>query len=112
MLLAVEQIRPYGMMVLCERLEKPGTTPGGIVLPDTAYERSPYVKVLAVGNGLMADNGEVRLPPTTSKPGDICSCRTFEGVKPIPSNDNILLVDGRRLECVKSDEAWPEPVTV
>jgi len=34
------------------------TTPGGIVLPDTAKERPVLGEVIAVGEGRMLDNGE------------------------------------------------------
>ncbi len=61
-------IRPLHDRVVIQRLEEERTSPGGIVIPDTAAEKPMKGKVIAVGNGKMLDNGERR--PVEVKPGD------------------------------------------
>ncbi|AGY91137.1 molecular chaperone GroES [Spiribacter curvatus] len=41
-------------------MEEERTTPGGIVIPDTAAEKPIRGEVVAVGSGKRLDNGEVR----------------------------------------------------
>lgn len=53
-------IRPLHDRVLAKRLEEEKTTPGGIVIPDSATEKPIQGEVIAVGNGKLLDNGEVR----------------------------------------------------
>lgn len=51
-------LKPLGDRVIVEIVEEPQTTASGIVLPDTAKEKSQRGKVIAVGPGKMLDNGE------------------------------------------------------
>jgi chaperonin GroES len=53
-------IRPLHDRVLVKRLEEDNTSPGGIVIPDSAAEKPIQGEVIAVGNGKILDNGEVR----------------------------------------------------
>ena len=53
-------IRPLHDRVVVRRVEEERTTPGGIVLPDSATEKPIQGGVLAVGNGKILDTGEVR----------------------------------------------------
>ena len=43
-----------------KRMEEERTSPGGIVIPDTATEKPIRGEVLAVGNGKISDSGEQR----------------------------------------------------
>ena len=61
-------IRPLHDRVVVRRLEEETKTAGGIVLPDSATEKPSQGEVLAVGNGRILDNGEVR--PLDVKAGD------------------------------------------
>lgn len=61
-------IRPLHDRVLLKRLDEEKTSPGGIVIPDSAKEKPTTAEVVAVGPGKSLDNGEVR--PTTVKAGD------------------------------------------
>ncbi len=54
------KIRPLHDRVLATRLEEEKTSPGGIVIPDSAAEKPIQGEVIAVGNGKILDNGEVR----------------------------------------------------
>ncbi|MYD76008.1 MAG: co-chaperone GroES [Gammaproteobacteria bacterium] len=54
------KIRPLHDRVVVRRTEDERTSPGGIVIPDTATEKPMKGEILAVGNGKILDNGEVR----------------------------------------------------
>ncbi|WP_405232252.1 co-chaperone GroES [Lentisalinibacter salinarum] len=54
------QIRPLHDRVIIKRMEEERTTPGGIVIPDTAAEKPIKGEVIAVGKGKILENGEVR----------------------------------------------------
>lgn len=58
-------LKPLGNRVLLEIFEEEITTPSGIVLPDSAKEKSHLANVVAVGDGKLLDNGE-RLPVEVS----------------------------------------------
>ncbi len=53
-------IRPLHDRVIVKRVEEETTSAGGIVLPGSAAEKPSEGTVLAVGNGKVLDNGEVR----------------------------------------------------
>ena len=59
--MATQQIKPLGDRVVVLPTQREETTRGGIVLPDTAKEKPQEGKVIAVGPGRVADNGE-RIP--------------------------------------------------
>ncbi|GAE92421.1 heat shock protein 60 family co-chaperone GroES [Gracilibacillus boraciitolerans JCM 21714] len=51
-------LKPLGDRVIIELLEQEEKTASGIVLPDSAKEKPQEGKVVAVGSGRVADNGE------------------------------------------------------
>ncbi len=61
-------IRPLHDRVIVKRLEEERTSPGGIVIPDSATEKPMRGEVMAIGNGKIQDNGELR--PLQVKVGD------------------------------------------
>jgi chaperonin GroES len=52
------KVRPLGDRILVQRIEEESTTPSGIVLPESAKEKSQRAKVLRVGDGKLLDSGE------------------------------------------------------
>lgn len=58
-------LKPLGNRVLLEVVEEEKTTPSGIVLPDSAKEKSYLGTVVAVGTGKLLDSGE-RVPVEVS----------------------------------------------
>lgn len=54
------KIRPLHDRVVVKRVEEDKKSAGGIVIPDSATEKPIEGKVIAVGNGKILDNGEVR----------------------------------------------------
>ncbi|MDQ3033322.1 MAG: co-chaperone GroES [Myxococcota bacterium] len=53
-------IRPLHDRVLVQRVKEEEKTKGGIIIPDTAKEKPVEGKVIAVGNGKVAEDGSVR----------------------------------------------------
>ncbi len=51
------QLKPIGDKVVVEVIDEPQTTASGIVLPDSAKEKSQRGKVVAVGSGKLLDSG-------------------------------------------------------
>jgi chaperonin GroES len=54
------KIRPLHDRVVIRRMEEERTSAGGIMIPDSATEKPIQGEVIAVGNGKILDNGEVR----------------------------------------------------
>jgi chaperonin GroES len=54
------KIRPLHDRVIVKRVEEEKLSPGGIVIPDTASEKPVQGEVIAVGNGKILENGEIR----------------------------------------------------
>ena len=54
------KLRPLHDRVIVKRMEEETTSPGGIVIPDSATEKPSRGEVIAVGNGKILDNGDVR----------------------------------------------------
>ena len=53
-------IRPLHDRVIVMRVEEDRTSPGGIVIPDSAAEKPSKGEIVAVGVGKTLDNGDVR----------------------------------------------------
>lgn len=53
-------IKPLYDRVVVRRLAAETTTKSGIVIPDSAAEKSTQGEVVAVGDGSLLDNGELR----------------------------------------------------
>ena len=88
-------IRPLQDRVIVRRMEEETTSPGGIVIPDSAAEKPSRGEVVAVGNGLVLDNGEIR--PLDLKVGDKVLFGKYSGTE--------IKVDGEDLLVMKEDDA-------
>ena len=53
-------IRPLHDRVVVRRIEDERTSPGGIVIPESAAEKPMQGEILAVGKGKVLDNGDQR----------------------------------------------------
>ena len=60
--------RPLHDRVAIRRLEAEEKTAGGIIIPDTAQEKPQQGEVVAVGDGLRNETGDIT--PLDVKPGD------------------------------------------
>jgi len=85
------KIKPLGDRVVIQRLEEEKEkSVGGIIIPDTAKEKPQEGKVIAVGPGLVTDEGKtVKL---TVKAGDKVLFGKYAGTEiQIDQNDYIIM---------------------
>ena len=52
------KLRPLGDRVLIERIEAATKTASGIIIPDSAKEKPTEGKVIAVGSGVLNEDGD------------------------------------------------------
>jgi len=88
------KLRPLHDRVIVKRVEEERTTPGGIVIPDSAAEKPIRGEILAVGNGKILDNGEKRA--LDLKVGDIILFGKYSGTE--------VKVDGEELLVMREDD--------
>ena len=82
-------IRPLHDRVVIRRIEEERTSPGGIVIPDSAKEKPMQGVVVAVGRGKSLDNGDVRALDV--KKGDKVLFGKYAGTE-VKINDQELIV--------------------
>ena len=83
-------IRPLHDRVVIRRVEEEQKTAGGIVLPGNAQEKPTRGEILAVGNGSILDNGDVR--PLDVKVGDTVIFKDGYGVEKQKINGEEVLI--------------------
>ena len=83
------KIRPLHDRLVVKRMEEERTSAGGILLPDSATEKPSRGEVIAVGNGKITDNGDVK--PLDVKVGDEVLFGKYAGTE-IKIDDDELLV--------------------
>jgi chaperonin GroES len=88
------KIRPLHDRVIIRRMEEERTSPGGIVIPDSATEKPIKGEVIAVGKGKITDSGDVRA--LDLKAGDTVLFGKYSGTE--------VKVDGEELLVMKEDE--------
>lgn len=91
-------LKPLGDKVVVEVIEEPQTTAGGIVLPDTAQEKSQRGKVLAVGSGKLLDNGE-RVPLEVSE-GDTIVFAKYGGTEISLDGQELMILSERDVHAI------------
>ena len=84
------KIRPLHDRVVVRRVDDERTTPGGIVIPDSATEKPMQGEVLAVGNGKMLDNGEQRALDV--KVGDKVLFGKYSGTEVKVDGEEVLMM--------------------
>ena len=87
-------IRPLHDRVVIKRLEEERTTASGIVIPDSATEKPIRGEVIAVGNGKVMENGDVRALDV--QVGDVVLFGKYSGTE--------VKVDGEELLVMKEDD--------
>ncbi|MBW8055113.1 MAG: co-chaperone GroES [Acidiferrobacterales bacterium] len=83
-------IRPLHDRVIVRRLEEETKSAGGIVIPDTAKEKPIQGEIIAVGNGKILENGEVR--PLDVKPGDKVLFGKYSGTEVKLGGEEVLVM--------------------
>jgi chaperonin GroES len=88
------KIRPLHDRVIIKRLDEDKTSPGGIIIPDTAAEKPVQGKVVAVGKGKILEDGQVR--PLDVKVGDKILFGKYSGTE--------VKVDGEDLVVMREED--------
>ena len=87
-------IRPLQDRIIMKRIPEEERTKGGIIIPDNAKEKPLEGRVIAVGNGKVLENGEVR--PLGIKPGDRVLFTKYSG--------NEVKIDGEEHLILREDD--------
>ncbi len=88
------KLRPLHDRVIVRRKEEERTSPGGIVIPDTATEKPIRGEIIASGNGKLLENGDVR--PLDVKVGDQILFGKYSGTE--------VKVEGEELLVMREDD--------
>lgn len=88
------KFRPLHDRVLVRRVEASTKTAGGIIIPDSVAEKPMEGEIIAVGNGHVNDNGEVR--PLDVKAGDKVLFSKWAGTE--------VTIDGEELMVMKESD--------
>src|ERR671935_2710730 len=82
--------RPLHDRVLIKRIENQETVKGGIIIPDTAKQKSQEGEVISVGSGKTLENGSV--VPLEVKEGDRILFGKYSGTEiKLQDNDYLIL---------------------
>ena len=84
------KIRPLHDRVIVKRLEEERTSPGGIVIPDSAAEKPMQGKIMAVGKGKILEDGTVR--PLDVKVGDKILFGKYGGTEVKIDGDELVVM--------------------
>ena len=87
-------LRPLHDRLVIKRVEDETTSPGGIVIPDSAAEKPSRGEVIAVGPGKTLDNGTVQAPAV--KAGDTVLFGKYSGTE--------VKIDGEELVVMREDD--------
>ena len=90
-------IRPLYDRVVVRRKEEEATSAGGIVLPGSAKEKPNQGEIVAVGEGKVLDNGDIRA--LAVKVGDTVVFGQYAG-------SNTIEVDGEELIIMGESEIF------
>ena len=83
-------LRPLHDRVIIKRMEEERTSPGGIVIPDTAAEKPMRGEVVATGNGKRNDKGDI--VPLDVKTGDTVLFGKYSGTEVKVEGDELLVM--------------------
>ncbi|MFT5396537.1 MAG: chaperonin GroES [Gammaproteobacteria bacterium] len=83
-------IRPLHDRVIVKRVEEEKTSQGGIIIPDSATEKPVEGEIIAVGNGKLLENGELRA--LDLKKGDKVLFGKYSGTEVKVSGDDYLVL--------------------
>ena len=87
-------LHPLHDRILVERIEEGEVRRGGLIIPDSAKEKPQEGKVLAVGNGTVAEDG--KKTPLDVKAGDRVLFGKYSGSE--------VTLDGREYLIMKEDD--------
>jgi chaperonin GroES len=85
------KIKPLGERVLLKRIEEDEQVRGGIIIPDSAKEKSQEAEVIALGTGKKDDDG--KLVPFNVKVGDKVLLPQYGGTPVKVDGVEFILID-------------------
>jgi chaperonin GroES len=88
-------VRPLYDRVLVKRLEKESVSAGGIIIPDTAQEKTQFGAVVEVGTGKLMTDGTTR--PLLVKKGDKILFGKYAGTEFKLDNEEYLVLKEEEL---------------
>ncbi len=88
------KIRPLQDRIIIRRIDEEETTAGGLIIPDTAKEKPQEGKVIAVGKGVIRDDG--KLQKLDVKKGDRVLFGKFAGTE--------VTLDGTEYVIIREDD--------
>ena len=83
-------LRPLHDRVIIKRMEEERTSPGGIVIPDSATEKPIRGSVVAAGNGKVNESGKV--VPMDVKVGDTVLFGKYSGTEVKVEGEELLVM--------------------
>jgi chaperonin GroES len=83
-------IRPLHDRVVVKREAEERKSAGGILIPDTASEKPTFGKVIAIGNGKVLENGQIRTLDV--KVGDRVLFGKYSGTEVKVDNQDIVVM--------------------
>ncbi len=93
-----QSLRPLGDKVVVEVIDEPQTTASGLVLPDTAKEKSQRGKVIAVGSGKLLDNGNRE--PIEVNVGDTVLFAKYGGTEVELGGQELMILSQRDIHAI------------
>ncbi|HET9027525.1 MAG TPA: co-chaperone GroES [Trueperaceae bacterium] len=93
-----QTLKPLGDKVVVEVIDEPQTTVSGIVLPDSAKEKSQRGKVIAVGSGKLLENGTRE--PMEVKVGDTVLFAKYGGTEVDLGGQEVMILSQRDIHAV------------
>ena len=84
------KIRPLHDRVIVMREEEERTSPGGIVIPDSATEKPIQGRITAVGKGKILEGGDIR--PLDVQGGDRVLFGKYSGTEVKLDGDELLVM--------------------
>ncbi len=84
------KIRPLQDRIIVKRIKEEETSKGGIIIPDTAKEKPQEGKVIAVGKGVIRDDG--KLQKLDVKKGDRILFGKFAGTDVTLEDEEHLII--------------------
>lgn len=91
-------LKPLGDKVVVEVVDEPQTTASGIVLPDSAKEKSQRGKVVAVGSGKLLDDGK-RVAPEVNV-GDTVVFAKYGGTEITIEGKDLMILSERDIHAI------------
>ncbi len=83
-------IRPLHDRVVVKRVDEERTSPGGIVIPDSATEKPMRGEIVAIGRGKVLENGDTRAVDV--KLGDVILFGKYAGTEVKIDGDDYVVM--------------------